>query len=213
MNSNKRRQSDAADSNASILMTPHEFTLEYELSRDDMNAYTGFYWASLFLRDWIVYPLAGIIGVGIGLAVITAFYLIVRLTGAQWDAELNAFFPFGAIVGLVLAIYEARRFDKDNVLARLAGMVTKDSKDNVLSIEQELRLGRRTLSVTSHEIEITSPAGKTSRTWEYITHVAATKSHVFIISDVVIIIPRRSFINDTMYSEFIQSVRNWSRQR
>ena len=91
-------------------------------------------------------------------------------------------------------------------------MVTKDSKDDVLSIEQESRLGMRTLSATSHEIEIIGPAGKTSRTWEDITCVAVTESHVFIISDVGMIIPRRSFTNDTMYSEFIQSAHNWSRQ-
>ncbi len=193
-------------------MTAHEFTLEYELSRDDVIAYTGFYWASWVLRGWILYPVTGIIGSGIGLAVIIAFYLIVWLTGAQWETQLNAFFPFGAIVGLVLAIYMARR-DKDDLLPRLAVLITKDSKDDVLSTEQEASLGRRTVLATSHEIEITGPAGTTSRKWEYIRYVAATECHVFIMSDVGMIIPRRSFANDMIYSEFIQSVRSWSRQR
>lgn len=195
-----------------LIVTPHEFTLEYELSRDDVIAYTGFNWASWMLRDWILYPVAGIIGAGIGLAVIVAFYLIAMLADAQWDAVLNVFFPFGATVGLVLAIVKVRQTEKDDLLVRLAAMVTKDSKDDVLPAEQESRLGKRTVSASSHRIEITGSAGTTTRTWEYIRHVAATDSHVFIISDVGIIIPLRSFTNEAMYSEFIQSVRNWSRQ-
>ncbi|GEM_PF-2460246 len=193
-------------------MTSHEFTLEYELCRDDLIAYNGFNWASWMLRDWILYPVAGIIGAGIGLAVIVAFYLIAVLVEAQWDAVLNVFFPFGATVGLVLAIVKVRQTEKDDLLVRLAVMVTKDSRDDVLSAEEESRLGKRTVSATSHGIEITGPAGTTTRTWESIRNVTATDSHVFIISDVGMIIPRRSFANDTMYSEFIQCVRSWIRQ-
>lgn len=194
-------------------MTTHEFRLEYDLNRDDLIACTGFYWASWMLRDWILYPVAGIIGAGIGLGVIAAFYLfIVWLTDLQWDPQLNALFLFGAVAGFLLAISLTRRSDRDDLLSRLAALVASDSKNDVLTGEQELSIGARTLTATSQSIEITGPAGTTSRTWDCITQIAATESHVFIIADVAMIIPRRSFADDSMYLDFIESARHWSRQ-
>ena len=191
-------------------MPARVFTLDYELSRDDLLAYTGFGWATSMLRWWIVFPVISIFGASVGLAVATMIYLIAWLAGLEWDPLLNFFFPFLAGIGIVMAITRFREFDHDKWLVALAKLITRDSQDEVFSQEEEASRRRRTLSVTSHGIEFNARDRHEFRTWDCITRVAVTECHVFILCDVTFIVPQHAFADDTTFSDFIEAVRRWS---
>ena len=190
-------------------MAMQEYKLEYELGRDDLVAYSGFQWATAVLRKWILYPVTAFIGGFIGLLVVGAIYGIKTFAGADWPIWMYGLFPLLALVGIFFAVKKVNDMNQDELLTRLAILVTKDFSKTVITPRQQSSLGERTLIVTPSYIDITSPRGSMTVSLEKIKYLASTNSHIFILSEVGIIIPNTAFATQSKYAEFYLDLRKW----
>jgi hypothetical protein len=190
-------------------MAMQEYKLEYELGRDDLVAYSGFQWATAVLRKWILYPVAAVFGGVVGVLVIAVLYGIVFFTPLDWPIWMFGLFPLMALVGIFFAVKKVKDMDKDELLTRLTVLVTKDFSKTVITPRQQSSLGDRTVTVTPSYIEITGPKGTKSVALENIKYLASTNNHIFILTEVGIIIPNTAFASQSKYAEFYIDLRKW----
>jgi hypothetical protein len=79
----------------------------------------------------------------------------------------------------------------------------------VITPRQQSSLGDRTVTVTPSYIEITGPKGPKSVALENIKYLASTNNHIFILTEVGIIIPNTAFASQSKYAEFYIDLRKW----
>ena len=66
------------------------------------------------------------------------------------------------------------------------------------------------LTVSQEEIAVVGPSGTTIRKWHTVTSVATTENHAFIYADIAFIVPRRPFLTQGKFDEFVNSIKQWS---
>lgn len=189
-------------------MTPSTFDLDYELTPADLNAWEDYWIASYahkILHSRAINLLLALLGAITGLAVVGVFRLVVWTVGLQWDPLLYWLYFYGAVGGvlvMVLAFKRERSTFKRKLLAKLSN---RDARKRY-----EQLVGRRRLTASADGFKLASPVGSTSRNWKIVSGVRTMDSHVFILADVTVIIPRNAFSTATECDEFIAAVENWS---
>lgn len=197
-------------------MTPPTFELNYDLTADDLQAWKNYAYANLVSRsqalDKVVRSrafnlLAVVLGSIIGLAVVGTIRLAVWAAGLTWEPYQYWLYFFGVIAGIVVTVLVFRSKGsafRRKLLAKLAQQETRETDKQLL--------GRRTLTVSAEGFQLESPNGITTRKWSISKDVYATDSHVFIVADVAVVVPRSAFTNDTQRNEFIAAIESWNQQ-
>jgi hypothetical protein len=117
---------------------------------------------------------------------------------------LCALFPFCAILGIGLATYLLKSADKEKLIGKLSILVSRDSANNVLSIEQHQLIGERSLVVDILGVAITNHERRNTMMWEDVDIMSVTQQYVFLRSDYIMVIPLRAFPRAKLFQEFIR---------
>ena len=138
-------------------MAEDQFQLTYDLDREDIIALSSFHWASNAMRGWIIYPLAAFIGIIIGLLGVLAVYIGLHFSGNEFNPELMfLFFPAGAILWAGFGLLLMKVMDKGKLVGKLSVLVSRDSENKLLSIEQHKLLGECTLIADTDGVAVTN---------------------------------------------------------
>ena len=179
------------------------YEFEFELEKDDLVAYSGYWWSQSRIVGCLFYVLAITLAVGVGAFVPFLFYLVVDHFGGEWPMQLNVLYPIGIATGL-FAVCSRLQHTKKTVLDQLASGWTSHDFD------EEKSKGRRRMLVSRQEVSLDGEKGQTVRVWDVVSKVAVTDNHVFICADVAFIIPRRIFEDDGEFVEFAAAVEEWA---
>lgn len=76
----------------------------------------------------------------------------------------------------------------------------------------KLLVGRRRLTASAEGFQHDSQVGSTSRKWNIVSGIHATNSHVFIVADAVVIVPRSAFSTGAECDKFVKAVESWGQQ-
>ena len=188
-------------------MSNETFQIEYDLTREDVHAWKAWWWANLVTAPWILTLLACILGTCVGLGVPAIFYVIVHAASLEWDPLLNVVFPVGLIAGIVFTVSAVRR-KRSILLKRLQPQLGGLDADEW----EERFLGHRRLTATPEKIEVDGPAGATSRKWSVVKSVHFTESHVVVVADIAVIVPRNAFLTESDCDRFVEAVQSWIKQ-
>ncbi len=188
-------------------MSVGTFHLKYDLTREDLHAWKAWCSANLVTDPRVLTLLGVVVGAFIGLGVPAILYVIVHAAGLQWDPLANFLFPVGLIAGIVFLVRALRR--KRSILlkriqTRAAGIDPNAAEDRLI--------GRRKLTATLDGFEVDSSVGSTSRKWSVVQNVHVTDSHVFVVADIVAVVPRNAFSSDSQRAEFVEEVESWRQQ-
>lgn len=115
-----------------------------------------------------------------------------------------ALFPFCAILVIGLATYLLKSADKAKLIGKLSILVSRDSANNVLSIEQHQLIGERSLVVDILGVAITNHERRNTMMWEDVDIMSVTQQYVFLQPDYIMVIPLRALPTAKLFQEFIR---------
>lgn len=185
-------------------MAEDQFQLTYDLDREDIIALSSFHWASNACRGWIVYPLAAFIGILLGLLAMLAVFIGLHVSGSAWSPILMALlFPAGALIGAGFGLLAMKLADKGKLIGWLSILVSRDSTNKVLSIEQHKLLGECTLIADRDGVAVTNWEGRSIMKWADTHLMSVTKEHIFLKSDFIMVIPLRGFPTNRIFLDFL----------